>query len=133
METFAERLKIVKKENGLNGTQLAELMGVTRQSLNKYFKVENPAKPRQSHVDKLCNYFGYNSKWLLFGIGPKKAQAPASYIHKPEPTPTVKEPEEPTMSIVNVLEAYYKEIDIIKNLLTLKQEIYGKVIFSKGQ
>ena len=133
METFAERLKIIKEENRLKGTELAKLMGVSRQAINNYFREDNPSKPRVDHVEKLCEYFGYNYKWLMYGSGAKKAQTPANYKHNVQAASKEEEPEVPMMSIVNVLEAYYKEIDIIKNLLNLKQDTYGKVIFPQGK
>lgn len=134
METFADRLQLVKEEKGLKSTELAEKMGISRQAITNYFREENPSKPKPEHVEKLCNYFGYNYKWLMYGVEPKFSKHEASYINAEKTIDMVEEKDtSPMMSIKNVLETYYKEIEIIKELLNLKQDAYRKVIFPERQ
>ena len=66
----------------------------------------------------------------MHGIGPKYA---STYSNNDVKISEVNESGIPLMNIMPLLESYYKEIDLIKDMLNLKQESYGKVIFPKGQ
>ncbi len=51
---FNKNLKFLIKNNGINQNKLANLMGITRQTVNKIMKTQNPTI---STVIKICDIF----------------------------------------------------------------------------
>lgn len=133
METIKDRLLLVVKERNIKSdSELGKISGVSRQSVGAWF-TDNPdklSKPSDPALAKIADNLGYNLKWLKNGIGPKYS---VYHEEKVQPIATLNEDAGTMMSVKSVLETYYKEIDLIKDLLTLKQESYGKVIFPQGK
>lgn len=115
METFKDRLEIILQQKQINKSDLGKLMGVTRQSVYKYFSEDG--KPTDDKVKLLAEFLNVEFNWLRYGIGTPTESVPSN-----TPTATL-------MDVSSVLETYFKEIDLIKDMLNLKQEAYRKVIF----
>ena len=133
MESIKDRLLIVVKERNIkNNSDFGKIVGVSRQSVGAWFTndPEKLTEPKDPVLVRIAENLGYNLKWLKNGIGPKYSNEFSENIQK---TNTVIEDSGAMMNVKSVLESYYKEIDLIKDLLALKQESYGKVIFPQGQ
>lgn len=66
--TINERIKLLRKEKGLNQKQFASLLGVT-QSGASY--MEQPGNNiSQSSIKSICMIFNINEEWLRNGIEP---------------------------------------------------------------
>lgn len=133
METIKDRLLIVVKERNIKSdSDFGKIIGISRQSVGAWFQKdpEKLTEPKDPVLAKIAENLGYNLKWLKNGIGPKY---PTNYTEQNQQNSTFNEDSGSMMSVRSVLESYYKEIDLIKDLLTLKQESYGKVIFPQGK
>lgn len=123
METFASRLKLVMEQKSLNQTEIGNMIGLSRQAVSKYFDEEKPMVPHPNNLKKLCAALDLDYNWLKDGRG----TPPPIIDNKVD---SFKEPPPHYMDMRSVLETYYREIDLIKDLLTLKQDAYRKVIFN---
>ncbi len=123
METFASRLKLVMEKKSLNQTDIGNMIGLSRQAVSKYFDEEKPMVPHPNNLRKLCAALELDYNWLKDGRG-----TPPIFDNKVD---MVSEPIPFYMDMRSVLESYYKEVDLIKDLLTLKQDTYKNVIFGK--
>lgn len=113
METFKDRLEIILKQKQINKSDLGKLIGVSRQSVNKYWSEDK--KPNDDKIKHLADFLGIEFNWLRYGIG--------------SPTGIPQSNVSTLMDVSSVLETYFKEIDLIKDMLNLKQDAYRKVIF----
>lgn len=65
--TFQERLKAMRKHFGISQGDLADRIGVKRNTVSKYESaILNPAGPV---VELICREFGVSKTWLLSGEG----------------------------------------------------------------
>jgi transcriptional regulator with XRE-family HTH domain len=124
METFASRLKLVMEQKSLNQTDIGNMIGLSRQAVSKYFDEEKPMVPHPNNLMKLSAALDVDYAWLKDG----KGKSPLLVDTKVD---TFNEPPSFYMDMRSVLESYYKEVDLIKDLLTLKQDTYKNVIFGK--
>lgn len=70
---FASRLRTSRESKGLNKSDLAELLGVSRPT---YLDMENgKVAPRLDVVDRLAEILGCSSSWLAYGTESKNTQA----------------------------------------------------------
>ena len=60
---FAIRLKSLRKNKKLTQAQMANMLGITRQGYAKY--ENNDSEPDLSTIDKLANFFGVSTDYLL--------------------------------------------------------------------
>lgn len=65
METLSERLKIAREKAGLSQAQVADMVGLSQQSIAKIERGETQ-QPRKIH--ELAKAVGVTQKWLLLGI-----------------------------------------------------------------
>lgn len=123
METFASRLKLVMEQKSLNQTDIGNMIGLSRQAVSKYFDEERPMIPHPNNLRKLSTALGVEYAWLKDGKGMPSNEVNIKVDIGNDYIPHY-------MDMRSVMETYYKEIDLIKDLLTLKQDAYKKVIFS---
>ena len=62
-ELFKERLVIAMQERGVNNSQIASAVGLTRSIVSEY--VNGNKVPRFQNVVKIANFLGVNRFWLL--------------------------------------------------------------------
>ena len=63
MEKFHEKLKVLRKKQGLTQQEIAELLGVKR---NTYSDWENgKCKPNYEKLEKIADFFGVSLDWLF--------------------------------------------------------------------
>lgn len=63
MEKFHEKLKVLRKNKGLKQQEIAELLGVKR---NSYSDWENgKCKPNYEKLEKIADFFGVSLDWLF--------------------------------------------------------------------
>lgn len=68
--TVNERIKEIRKSNGLTMDKFGECIGVTKAAISK---IENSQRGVTDQMIKsICREFGYNEEWLRDGIEPKK-------------------------------------------------------------
>jgi transcriptional regulator with XRE-family HTH domain len=126
MENIYDRLKIIKTQYQLKDNALAKLMGISRQAVGKYWTIDPPT-PSDKNLAQLCKNLNLDYNWLRFGLN---KQEDPSIVSEPK----VEYPgRAPMMNVTSVLEMYFSEIDMIKDMLNLKQDAYKKVIFPNGK
>lgn len=63
MKKFHEKLKMLRKKKGLTQQEIAELLGVKR---NTYSDWENcKCKPNYEKLEKIADFFGVSLDWLF--------------------------------------------------------------------
>lgn len=63
--TFGDRLKKLRKDKNVTQDELAEAIGVT---INTVYRYESKnVRPRGSTLDKIANFFGVSTEYLLYG------------------------------------------------------------------
>lgn len=67
MSTFADRVKFIRAENGLNREEFGEKIGVSRTAIVKLEDGEN--RPSKRTILIICSVFKVNELWLTEGIG----------------------------------------------------------------
>lgn len=77
---FQERLYQLRRRHGLSQEQLAEIVGVTRQAVQKW--EAGASRPDMENLTILSRHFGVTLDWLITGEDPDTAP-------QPEPQPTV--------------------------------------------
>lgn len=73
METISDRIKAIKKRYGLRNVDLADLAGVTKQSVGRW--VNDGATPSQEALIALRDQLGISDEWVLTGRGGMDAKA----------------------------------------------------------
>lgn len=73
-----DRIIEVRKYLGLNQTELAEKLGVTRSTVCAWESGRN--NPSDSLIKFLCEKFGINKEWLLSGIGMMVKEPDSDFI-----------------------------------------------------
>lgn len=66
METLAERLQFIMSEQGVTQQKLADMIGITQQSVNKIVKGET-RQPK--NIVEIANVLGVDVQWLKTGKG----------------------------------------------------------------
>lgn len=69
---MVERLKLLRKALGLNQTEFAARLGLTRGAIGNIEIGRAPLKPLL--IDLICSTFGANKEWLVNGTGPMLAE-----------------------------------------------------------
>lgn len=64
---MGERLKLLRKTLGLNQTEFAARLGLTRGAIGNIEIGRAPLKPLL--IDLICSTFGANKEWLVSGTG----------------------------------------------------------------
>lgn len=64
---MGERLKLLRKAFGLNQTEFAARLGLTRGAIGNIEIGRAPLKPLL--IDLICSTFGANKEWLINGTG----------------------------------------------------------------
>lgn len=64
---MVERLKLLRKALGLNQTEFAARLGLTRGAIGNIEICRAPLKPLL--IDLICSTFGANKEWLVNGTG----------------------------------------------------------------
>ncbi len=67
-ESFSERLKRLRKKNGLTQTKIAEMLGITQPSFYKYEIGTKKTLPKQA--ERLAEILGVTPEYLLYGRNP---------------------------------------------------------------
>jgi transcriptional regulator with XRE-family HTH domain len=70
--TFAERLKQLRKENGITMEDLAEEIGTTKSTISRY--ENNKREPKKHFIEKTAEYFNVSTDYLL-GLKNEKSSA----------------------------------------------------------
>ncbi|MDF3830937.1 MULTISPECIES: XRE family transcriptional regulator [unclassified Pseudocitrobacter] len=65
MDTLAERLKIAREKKGFSQAQLAEMIGLSQQSVAK---IENGETLQPRKIKEIANVLGVSQKWLQLGV-----------------------------------------------------------------
>ncbi|MDE6909085.1 MAG: helix-turn-helix domain-containing protein [Lachnospiraceae bacterium] len=68
--TVNERIKEIRKSNGLTMDKFGECIGVTKAAISKIEKGQRGVTDQM--IKSICREFGYNEEWLRDGIEPKK-------------------------------------------------------------
>lgn len=76
--TIGERIKQIRKSNGLTLEKFGEKIRITAQSVSKLEKGFN--NPSDQTVSLICREFGVSERWLLTGDGPAKEPPPEDYL-----------------------------------------------------
>lgn len=63
MKNFGEKIKELRKENGLTQKQLAEAIDSAQSSV--YYWESNKQEPNISALKKLCQFFNVSADYLL--------------------------------------------------------------------
>ena len=63
MASFADRLKELRKENGVTQKQIAELLGIAERNYRRY--EAGGVDPSSSSTSILADYFGVSTDYLL--------------------------------------------------------------------
>jgi transcriptional regulator with XRE-family HTH domain len=66
--TIGERLKMIRKKEGLMLKEVGDICGTTAQTLSRYEK--NERKPDYEFLGHFVKHFKISSDWLLFGESP---------------------------------------------------------------
>lgn len=104
--TFAERLRIIREQAGLNPRQMALSAGIDPSQYQKAEKGQQ--KLGSEKIFGLATKYGINAQWILTGEGEMKAAAHGQYTTSQPDTKTpglVKEPGE------NWREKYYATLE----------------------
>ena len=64
---MGERLKLLRKALGMNQTEFAAKLGLTRGAIGNIEIDRTPLKPLL--IDLICSTFGANKEWLVSGTG----------------------------------------------------------------
>jgi transcriptional regulator with XRE-family HTH domain len=65
---LAARLTAIKKQYGLNNKDLAQLWGLSEETVKNYFRYKNPTKVPKLYLEKLADTYGINKEWLVKGV-----------------------------------------------------------------
>lgn len=60
---IADRIKMLREENGLTQADLAKILGITRSSVNAWEQGLNV--PSTAYIVELSNYFGVSTDFIL--------------------------------------------------------------------
>lgn len=83
---FQDRLYQLRKEKGLSQENLAGVLGITRQAVQKW--ESGASRPDMENLVALARYFGVTLDWLITGAEPAQPEAPAqqtiinNYYHR---------------------------------------------------
>jgi len=66
--TIGERLRMIRKKEGLMLKEIGDICGITAQTLSRYEKDER--KPDYEFLGLFVKHFNISSDWLLFGESP---------------------------------------------------------------
>lgn len=72
--TVNERIKKVRKENGMNQKQFAALLGVTQSGVS--YMEQSGSNVSDSSIKSICTMCNLNEEWLRNGTEPMYIQAP---------------------------------------------------------
>lgn len=72
MSTIGERIKEVRKSEGLTQQKFADRLGIKQNTVATYEMGRNT--PIDAIVTSICREFGINENWLRHGIGEMKAE-----------------------------------------------------------
>ncbi len=61
---FAERLRLLRDQRGLNNLELAKAVGLSHVSIGNFL---NGQLPKSEHLVRLADFFGVSTDWLLGG------------------------------------------------------------------
>ena len=67
MDTINKRIKLLRKNAGLNQSQLGELLGIKQRAVSMIESGVN--QPTVKQIEILCNHFGVSSDYLILGRG----------------------------------------------------------------
>lgn len=73
------RIKEIRKDQGLNQTEFGERIGVKQTTIAGY---ENGKTPLDTVISSICREFGVFREWLETGEGPKYKTAPSGGIEQ---------------------------------------------------
>lgn len=82
--TFGEKIIRLRKSKGITQEQLAEQMGVTRQTISKWEL--DQSTPDLSYIKQLCEIFGVTADYL---IDENKTEPETSRVHVEQEQPSV--------------------------------------------
>ena len=63
MTNFADRLKKLRNEKGINVREMAEILGVSRTSVSRY--ENDDTDPNSKIIEKAADYFGVSINYIL--------------------------------------------------------------------
>lgn len=72
--TINERIKVFRKEKGLNQKQLASILGVTQSGVS--YMEQDGSTVSESSIKTICSVFNLNEDWLRYGSEPMYIQPP---------------------------------------------------------
>ncbi|MCI8538866.1 MAG: helix-turn-helix transcriptional regulator [Oscillibacter sp.] len=83
---FQDRLYQLRKEKGLSQENLADILGITRQAVQKW--ESGASRPDMENLVALAQYFGVTLDWLITGVDTAHPEAPVqqtivnNYYHR---------------------------------------------------
>lgn len=83
---FQDRLYQLRKEKGLSQENLADVLGITRQAVQKW--ESGASRPDMENLVALARYFGVTLDWLIMGAEPEQLKTPVrqtiinNYYHR---------------------------------------------------
>ncbi len=83
MDTIGQRIRFLRKKNGIHQIDLARETGISRSNISKI--ESNDIKPASNSIVAIADYFRVSTDWLLKGEEYQEAlaEAEASYNAKP--------------------------------------------------
>ncbi|MFC1483638.1 helix-turn-helix domain-containing protein [Candidatus Neomarinimicrobiota bacterium] len=66
-EGFGERFRFIRRRADLSQEEIGEKLDVTRQTISGY--ETSRLSPSSKSIERMCDLYGLNPWWLLFGVG----------------------------------------------------------------